>query len=373
MWDFHNPVKVTFGLGALARIGELVGGRRYVLATYAEPLFARLAARVADLAGPPLLVIDGIEPNPDFIALDTACRRWPRPAPEVIVALGGGSVIDAAKVLAAARGDFAGVRARLQSGARSDWPAATPILAVPTTAGTGSEVTSWASVWDTGAGRKYSLAGPGLYPERALIDPELMAAMPRGLTVSTALDALSHSLESIWNVNANPVSSTFAVAAAREILEALPRLVEDLEDMGLRVRIARAALLAGLAFSNTRTALAHSLSYPITLNHGLPHGVACSFSLPMIMRAAIGVNSDCDATLAQIFGDELEAGAARLADFLERLGVSVDPAAHGVAAPELETLIDEAYASERGRNYIGARTRVRELCGLAAAPHPAAP
>ena len=121
------------------------------------------------------------------------------------------------------------------------------------------------------------------------------------------------------------------------------------------------------AFSNTKTALAHALSYPITLDHGVPHGIACSFSLPLVMRAAIGVDADCDAALQTIFGPDLEAGAAHLSDFLAGLGVSVDPADHGVAAQEWRGIVGRAFSGERGKNYVGTRERVESLSDGAAA------
>lgn len=114
------------------------------------------------------------------------------------------------------------------------------------------------------------MKSPALYPERALIDPLLTAALPLELTRQTALDALSHALESLWNANRNPVSDTHAVRAARLILEHLPALLEQPQDRALRSTIAEAALLAGLAFSNTQTAIAHALSYPLTLDYGCP-------------------------------------------------------------------------------------------------------
>ena len=112
-----------------------------------------------------------------------------------------------------------------------------------------------------------------------------MLGKSRELTISTGLDTLSHALESIWNVNANPVSANHAVLAARDVMDALPKLAEDLGNIDLRSRMARASLMAGLAFSNTKTAIAHSLSYPITLQHDVPHGIACSFSLPIIIKS----------------------------------------------------------------------------------------
>ena len=143
-------------------------------------------------------------------------------------------------------------------------------------------------MWDTQSGKKYSLSRPNLYPRHALVDPKLMVGKPRQLTISTGLDALSHALESLWNVNANPISAHHAVVAAREILAVLPQLVNDLQNLELRSRMAAAALSAGLAFSNTRTAIAHSISYPVTLHHDVAHGIACSFTLPMVLRSVAG-------------------------------------------------------------------------------------
>ncbi len=113
--------------------------------------------------------------------------------------------------------------------------------------------------------------------------------------MQSGLDALSHALESIWNVNANPISDTFAVAAAREVMATLPALIDKPNDAQLRAQMALAALKAGLAFSNTKTALAHSISYEMTLRFGLPHGIACSFTLPMVLERAIGVDAGRDA------------------------------------------------------------------------------
>lgn len=366
MWAFANPVKITFGNGSLRHLGNLVGARSYCLVTYDEPYFAALTERISHIGGPPAVVIDNITPNPEFHGLSDSCARYDqaRTPPDVIVAVGGGSVLDAAKVLAVAKGEFARVRKYLEHGDGADELGSVPIIAVPTTAGTGSEVTSWATVWDTDAGKKYSLARPSLYSEHALVDPELMLGLPRDLTVSTGLDALSHSLESIWNHNANPVSRHFAVFAAREMLATLAQLATNLGDIDLRGRAARAALFAGLAFSNTKTALAHSLSYPITLRHGFPHGLACSFSLPAVMRSVIGVDDECDAALRQIFGPDLAAGAERMGELLTGLGVSVTAADYGVEEAELHDLIEQALAGERGRNFIGQPERVFEAFGF---------
>ena len=360
MWSYNNPVKVCFGTGALNDLPRHLAKRPYALVTYADEHFKPLRARIETLAGPPELVIDNVKPNPDFATVAEACQQWARAgtATQVIVALGGGSVIDSAKALAAANGDFSRVRRYLETKEGSGDLGRLPIIAVPTTAGTGSEVTMWATLWDTEHGRKYSLSRAELYPETAIVDPELTLAMPQSLTISTGLDALSHALESIWNRNINPVSAEFARAAALEVLDALPAVIRDPRNLELRTRMARAALFAGLAFSNTKTALAHSISYPITLDYGVPHGIACSFSLSMVMRSAIGEDAACDATLQRIFGPDLQAGAERLQRFLIDLGVSVDPTDHGVPAARWHRIVSDALAGERGQNFIAPPERV---------------
>lgn len=360
MWTYQNPVNIVFANGALENIGALLNGRGYALVTYDEPIFQALSERVQGMAGTAQAVIDNITQNPDFHMLGESCRMYGKAKDDigVIVAIGGGSVIDAAKVLSASGGDFAAVKEFLDTGEGGERLTPVPIIAVPTTSGTGSEVTCWATVWDTDAGKKYSLNLPSLYPEHAVVDPELMLGAPRGLTVSTGLDALSHSLESIWNVNANPVSSALAVSAASEVLETLPALADDLDNLDLRARMARAAMIAGLAFSNTKTALAHSVSYPITLKHGVPHGIACSFSLSMVMRWVAGNNAECDDSLKLIFGPDLTAGADKLQAFLEGLGIGTRPEDHGIEPEEWKGLVEEALAGERGRNFLGDRDTI---------------
>lgn len=361
MWRYRNPVEVRFGAGVFDGLGATVAGRAYCLVTYDDQngggTFAELTRRTIAMAGQPAAIVRNIGPNPDFIGLARSCALYAeasRPI-EVIVALGGGSVIDAAKVLAAADGNFDRVRSYLETGKGADRLGRTPIVAVPTTSGTGSEVTSWATVWDTEAKKKYSLAGEAFYPQTALVDPLLTLGLPRGITVSTGLDALSHALESIWNVHANPVSTSLAEVAAREVLDTLRALAADLGNAELRTRLSRASLFAGLAFSNTRTALAHALSYHLTLHHGVPHGIACSFSLPLVMRAVAGCDPDCDRALTRIFGPDLEAGAARLERLLRALGVSPEATDHGIAARDWATLVDAALSGDRGRNFIGRR------------------
>ena len=370
VWKYANPVRIEFGVDSFDKLSELIGSRRYALVTYGEPFFGELAARLKNTAGAPVLIISDVAPNPDYRLLAQQTARFAALAqqPELIVALGGGSVIDSAKVFAAAAGDFGKIKTFLESQKGAEHLSAIPIIAVPTTAGTGSEVTCWGTVWDEANGKKYSLARPNLYPTHAVVDPRLMLGKPLLLTISTGLDALSHALESLWNVNNNPVSANHAVSAARNILDVLPKLVKDLGNIELRSRMAMAALFAGLAFSNTKTAIAHSLSYPITLRHGVQHGIACSFSLPMVLRSVQGVGGICEDSLKQIFGSDLTRGADDLEDFLGLLGISSNPASYRIDRQEWRLLIEDSLQGERGRNFLGSGDRLIEASQMLRLP-----
>jgi phosphonate metabolism-associated iron-containing alcohol dehydrogenase len=366
VWSYCNPVDVRFGRGAFAKTAELLAGRSYALVTYPDAYFRTLAADLEAKAGKPLIVIDDIAPNPDIALLETQTARFAvlSKQPEVIVALGGGSVIDSAKVFAAAPGDFARMDAYLKKRAGADSLRPVALIAIPTTAGTGSEVTCWGTVWDGGNGVKHSLAHPALYPQYSIVDPDLMLGKPRDLTVQTGLDALSHSLESLWNKSANPVSMAHAVTAARGILATLPQLAADLRNADLREHMARAATMAGFAFSNTKTAIAHSLSYPITLRHRVPHGVACSFSLPVIIRAVAGVDGICAEGLQAIFGADNHGASEQLSAFLTKLGVSTDYRSYGIGEDEFRDLIALAFDGERGQNFIGRKEELLAAAGF---------
>jgi phosphonate metabolism-associated iron-containing alcohol dehydrogenase len=358
-WTFHNPVAVTFGAGCLARLPERLAGRRAVVVTFPEAQGLGLHARLARILGDRLAgFVSDIAPNPDVAELRNLYASFWRTYRDcdVVVAVGGGSALDTAKALVVAtrNGEFAELESALAEGRAFAPTAAKALITVPTTAGTGSEVTPWATVWDRAANRKHSLHLRETWPEAAFVDPELTTTLPASITLQSGLDALSHALESIWNVNANPVSDVLAVRAAKSMMATLPALMRDLGNAGLRAQASLAALQAGLAFSNTKTALAHSLSYDMTLRYGVPHGIACSFTLPLVLERARGRDAGRDATLAEIFPCPLAQAADHLREFLAALGVSPDFETYGVTAEQSSRMIAHALEGPRGRNFIGA-------------------
>lgn len=355
---YFNPVESVYGAGALLSLPTLLAGRQAAIVTFPEARAIGLLARLEAVLGDQLAcVIDQVKPNPDVAELSHTYEWFWREYPqiEVIVAVGGGSAIDTAKALmvGTASGKFADLLAGLEGATPFVPTRLKNLIAVPTTAGTGSEVTPWATIWDRERQKKYSLHLPQTWPSHAVIDPELMLSLPMSVTLQSGLDALSHALESIWNVNANPLSDTLAIAAVRETVEVLPQLMLKLGSVELRGRMALAALKAGMAFSNTKTALAHSISYEMTLRYGIPHGIACSFPLPMVLQRAIGHSPDRDAVLGRALGGALADAPARLSLFIESLGVRTRFTDYGVSEEEATKLILHAQDGARGKNFIG--------------------
>jgi phosphonate metabolism-associated iron-containing alcohol dehydrogenase len=249
---------------------------------------------------------------------------------------------------------------RIARGKRIDTLAHVPVVAVPTTAGTGSEVTPWAAMWDMGNQNKYSVQGHSLWPEAAIIDPHLAASCPVEVTRNCGLDALSHALEAIWNRNHNPVSDALAVSAARGILEGLPRVLAAAgpeAEQEARTTLSLSALKAGLAFSNTETALCHAISYDLTMKGQVKHGLACSFSLPRVLSLAYGHDAGRDALIREVFrgfdGEKKEQPWEILDGFLRRVGVSTDLKDYGIEGEEDFTQrAREGMKARRGRNFL---------------------
>lgn len=364
-FGWHMPVHVQFGAGVLERLPDDLGDGQAVLLTFDGAEALGLTGRLQQGLGDRLRYVetcpDGLS---DLVRARALCRRiWPILAQRpdtVLIAVGGGTVMDLAKVVRCrpVSGGFDDLQDALRG--ESPWPALalTRLWLVPTTAGTGSEVTRWATVWDTdtdtpgAVAMKRSLDEPFGYAERAYVDPLLTLSCPWSVTCDTALDALSHALESIWNRHANPASTALALSAARRVIAALPLVRRDRMDLAARSELSLAALEAGLAFSQTRTALAHALSYALTLEQGVPHGRACALWLPAVWRLAAGRDVAADRALAQVFGGSAVMGADRLTRWLQTVGV--EPGLESLGLFDGEERVAAALSSARGRNFLGA-------------------
>lgn len=350
---WHNPVRVVFGTGTLGMLPEIVGARRVLLVTFRSAQDSGLLARLKSLLGDRIVTIaERIPSQPECDFLRGAhAQVWAGPAFEVVVAVGGGSVIDAGKILAClpAEGSFDALLSE-----RCALAEHRPIIAVPTTAGSGSEVTPFATLWNGPNAKpaKQTLNLPALWPETALIDPELTLSLPRQRLRNAALDTLARALEAIWNHKASPLTDALAVQAARGVLQNLPKVWRYPGNLAARSELALAALRAGQCVCHTRTALADALSSAVSAIHGTPHGLACAFSLPWVWRQAQGHDAARDAVLGKIFGKHEADPAARLESFLHQLDVPTDFADYGLAEEGARRFAEFFLTTPQGRNFI---------------------
>ena len=222
------------------------------------------------------------EPNPSLSHLEEQIGKlkdisW-------VIAIGGGSTLDSGKVIASMLSHENHGKS-LSEIARNETileASRLPLFSVPTTAGTGAEVTPFATVWDTKAMKKLSFSQKAFVPDAVVLDPNLVKTAPRNLAVNCALDTCSHALESLWNKNATEKSASYANEALSGFLQAFPKILSAPDFSESMALMQRASFWGGMAISLTRTAIAHAISYPVTLHYGAPHGLACSFLLPQI-------------------------------------------------------------------------------------------
>ena len=281
---YEQPVKIHFGFGKLKELEgilEGIGTKSAVLVC--DRFFAEKGSEL--MAACPVIkaVFSDIEPNPLLSGCEEVVHLEKEFDADTVVALGGGSSIDTAKFAAACR--YSSLTPAQQYAEQRFPEKIAKIVAVPTTAGTGSEVTK-VSVVSNGSEKK-SIHNPAFLPTVALIDPELTMTVPPKATMITGLDAFTHAIEAIWSVNHQPMTDVLATEAIRLILANLERAYSA-SDRGSREAMHYGSLLAGLAFSVTKTAASHACSFPLTADYHLPHGEACAFTLDSFIK----INAD---------------------------------------------------------------------------------
>ena len=363
MWNYNNPVKIIFGENKFNDIYKIIDNKKYIVLS-SKNIFEKYSKKLMSLQNPPLKVIKNINPNPDYSELLSLIDDFSNLSKDVdlILAIGGGSVIDSAKTLAAFKNDKKLLTDFVRGAKKPKIIKPIDIIAVPTTSGSSSELTCWATIWDKELCNKLSLSHPYLYPKIALIDPVITLDKPQSLTVSTGLDILSHSMESIWNINANPISANHAIIAAKIVIKNLPKLAKDLQNIELRKNLSLACVHAGLAFSNTKTAISHNISYPITLKYGVQHGVACSFTLPVVMRSMQGINQVAEKRLEAIFNNDLEKSSLQLHKILQSLQIPLNLTELKIHKKDWDQIIEDAFEGERGKNFLGNINSFKKSC-----------
>ncbi|MDQ2784367.1 MAG: iron-containing alcohol dehydrogenase, partial [Chloroflexota bacterium] len=285
---FHAPTRVIFGSGTVQTTGREVaalGGNAALIVTDRGVVNAGLLDGVrASLAAADVsaTVFDAVEPNPSIGTVGAALAAYQSGGCNAIVAVGGGSPMDVAKavgILATNGGAIADYEGKPDA-VRTDLP---PFVCVPTTCGTGSEVTPFAVITDDARHWKMSIASPRAVPRVAIIDPDLFLKMPAPLIAATGMDALTHAIESYTNQNVQPFADAFDIHAIRLIGTYLRPAVAN-GNREAMAHMAVAATMAGMGFSQNRLGIVHAISHPVTSYVGTPHGVANAILLPYVME-----------------------------------------------------------------------------------------
>ncbi len=234
--------------------------------------------------------IKSIPSNPNYHDIANTLRQLKTKKWDLFVSIGGGSALDLAKSVAALGAmnetiyDDQEILTAIQEKSYLKNTYRPKLIAVPTTAGTGSELTRWATVWDTENIAKYSIETPTLAFDEAYIVIAFTLTMPKKLTLSTGLDALCQATEAYWAKTSTPTVQRLALQAIRIIVKNLPKVLASLDHLEYRTEMMHGSLLAAMAFSNTKTTACHSISYPLTLMFKLDHGLACALTLGDILR-----------------------------------------------------------------------------------------
>ena len=350
--EFHSRTRLVYGAGALARLGALaqeIGGGRVLVVTDPGIIAAgHVDAALSSLrqAGLTATVFDSVEENPTTRHVQAGVEVAKAARAELLVGLGGGSSMDCAK----------GVNFILSCGGemKDYWGVGKatgdmlPMIAVPTTAGTGSESQSFALISDASTHQKMACGDPRAAARVAILDPELTLSQPATVTAATGIDALSHAVESFVTRRRNPISQAFSRQSWIHLSRAFPRVLEQPDDEGARGDMLLGASLAGIAIENSMLGAAHSLANPLTAHYGTVHGNAVGLMLPGVVRFNANVVGAEYDELALLAGEEVgseapgEALAARLERCLEQSDLRGSLAAWEVSASDLPQLAQEA-------------------------------
>ncbi len=363
--------EMVLGDGAVDDLPELVrrlGAEAAFVVTDRGLVEAGVAGRVVarlEAAGLRTAVHDGVGANPsaaDVLAGSAALRSF---GPTVIVAVGGGSPIDAAKAMALHAANDRPLEA-LDQRAAGLAPAA-PLIAVPTTAGTGTETNGFAVIDDHAARRKRYVGHPSALPRFAVLDPALSVTAPPRVTAACGIDVLAHAIESLQARNGNAYSAALGLEAVRLVVANLSAVVADPRDREGRSAMLLAAHLAGLAFATTGLGTAHAIGHALSARYGTPHGVALAAVLPLVVRLNAGERRSETARIAEAAGAAPGRVPEAVAELQERSGLHPTLRELGVPHRHLPALADAALADEVVANAprIPSRAELVRLLDLA--------
>ena len=352
---YGNPTKRLFGNGSFEKLPFLLESFRVrnILLVLGEKSFRSSAyySRLQEILAPyHVMSAEAVSPNPTAAFAQEGINRLKSLSFDLVLAVGGGSVLDMAKIFAALPKQTDTnlenyIERRTAIAAKP-----VPLIAIPTTSGTGSEVTPTASL-ETRDKKKISMDNPMFYPTIALIDPELTYSMPAYVTASTGFDALSQAVESFWSVRATPFSQTHSLRALELIAGNFEKAYHFPDDPDSRSAMALASCEAGLAIAQTKTTAVHSVSYPITAHFGVAHGHACALTLAPFVRFNAPVMKESGRRMMKIFeAVDYEAMARWIEGLMQAMHLKNSLLNFGIDEKGREVIIRDGFRPDRMLN-----------------------
>lgn len=358
VFRYEIPTIVEFGNGSIHALAEHVkalGGTKVLIVgdpgVVAAGVVDRLAAPLAK-ADIPYLIFSEIEADPDISSVENGTELAKANGCDLVVGVGGGSSLDTAKAIGIMLTNPGHIRDYV--GINKVQTQAAPVIAVPTTAGTGSEMTIWSVLSDKKEKVKLSVGSPYNCPTLALCDPELTVTLPPHITAATGMDALTHALESYVNKATQPISEGLALQAMKMIAKSLRLAVVQGENLQARHDMLLASLIAAMAFNSTRLGLAHALALPLGAHFKIPHGTVNAILLPEVMQFNLIGNLPKYAEIAALFGEKIEHLTQREAaersvvavrQLKNDVGITQTLSAYGLQEEHLDFIVEEAMQS----------------------------
>jgi phosphonate metabolism-associated iron-containing alcohol dehydrogenase len=358
--------KVFFGRNSLEKVSDITAQfspKKILLVTGSRAMkrYGVIDRMKEYLSSYNIILFSEVESNPAIETVERLVGSVKDSGIDLIIGLGGGSVIDVAKSTSILIRNNTPLREILRN-EEGIVNKGLPFIAIPTTAGTGSEITRWATIWDRENKKKLSLIHEYMYPKIALLDPSLTLSLPGHLTAITGIDALSHAIEAYWSIYSNPDSDQHALQAISLINVYLEKIYNDLKNIDYREKMLWASLQSGLAFTQTKTTAVHSVSYPITAYFNVPHSMACGILLPAFIEYNYEVSKeDCVdkrgykfvrgklVEIARGLGcDSVSEATQRIRELLRNLDLPIY--LRDVNVTDLELVVENAYTPDRMGN-----------------------
>lgn len=333
-WNYTQPVEIIFGSGRLAELPKLLENAEKPIIITNDYFIKNGLIDKLNITGE---VFTDVSPNPDVTEVNRCSKQIRENGNDIIVAVGGGSVLDLAKSASVIVDDIT----EYHGTGKAVPDEHIPIIAVPTTAGTGSEVTNASVLTNRSIGKKAPIVSASFFPKIALVDPLLTLSMPKEITASTGIDVLCHAIEGYWSKGHQPICDALAVYSAKLVFENLPIAYSQPNDVTAREKMSEASLIAGLAFSLPKTTSSHACSFPLTSIYNIPHGEACGLTLDFFAR----VNSSDKRV--QSLAEQLGFGTAeKLADEIltlkKKVGLRTNLAEFNLTDSQVDELVQKS-------------------------------